>query len=204
MQGLIHDFFLALARFGFRTDRNLRKERRHVDFVEGQPIVDFPLIAFKQCCRISFKEADQFAVFPAAVVVDQILRHFEMRDRHQWFDAIFRQFIEDVIVKGQAGFVRFQFITIRKNPRPGDRHPEHPEAHFGEQSDIFLVAVIEIDTGVRRVVVTNAGKAFSKVARAGQLVDDRWTFPISVPTSFKLIGGCSAAPEETFRKSFTC
>ncbi|MPM78755.1 hypothetical protein SDC9_125766 [bioreactor metagenome] len=127
-----------------------------------------------------------------------------MGNRHQWFDAVFRQFIEDVIVKGQAHFVRFQFIAIRENPRPSDRHPEHPEAHFGEQSDIFLVAVIEIDADMRRVIVADTGEAFGKVARAGQLVDDRRTFPISVPTSFKLVGGCGAAPEETFWKSFTC
>ena len=148
MQGLIHDFFLVFARFGFRTDRNLRKERRHVDFVEGQPIIDFPLIALEQGSRISFKKSDQLTVFPAAVVIDQILRHFEMGNRHQWLDAVFGQFIEDVIVKGQARFVWFQFISIRKNPRPSDRHPEHPEAHFCEQSDIFLVAVIKIDTDV--------------------------------------------------------
>ena len=103
------------------------------------------LIARKNRADVVFVKADELAVRPAAVMVGQIEGRFIVGNRHQRLDAVLMTFIEEVIVKSQARFIRLFFVAARKNPAPGDGRAEDLEAQFRKEADIFFITMIKID-----------------------------------------------------------
>ena len=103
-----------------------------VDLVEGHPVFHFVFIATHHGVGIMNKEINHFTVSPATVFFHQMIWHFKMRQRDYGFDTIFQQFIEQIIIELQTSFIRFGFVTIRENTRPGNRSTEAFKTHFGE------------------------------------------------------------------------
>ena len=61
------------------------------------------------------------------------------------YTSMFMTFLKYTSVKFQSFRIRSTFIPLRINPGPVNRHPVDLESHFGKQSDIFLVMMIEIN-----------------------------------------------------------
>ena len=116
-----------------------------VDFVEGHPVFDLVFVALEDHFREAYKEIDHFTVGPAAVLLHQVQRHFEVGEGDHRFDVVFQQLIEHVVVKLQPFFVWLRFVTVREDTRPGNRGAETLEAHLGKQLDVFLVMAVEIN-----------------------------------------------------------
>ena len=91
-----------------------------VDFVKGQPVGDFVLVALKQYSGIAFVKGNQLSVCPSVVVFCQIQRRLIVRDRNERLDPVFVAFIKQAVIKGKPGFVWLCFIPFWKNPAPCD------------------------------------------------------------------------------------
>ncbi len=128
-----------------------------------------------------------------------MVRHFEVGQGDHRLDAVFQQFVEQVVVKLQAGFVRRRFVAVREDARPGDRGAEAFEAHLGEQRHVLLIAAVEIHrfvVGVAIAVEHAVGHhAIHAVRAAGQHVGDAWPFTAPIPTAFNLVRGDRAPTE---------
>ncbi len=123
-----------------------------VDLVEGHPVLHFMLIAGEDDPGEAHEKVDQLAVTPAAVLGDQVIGHFKMRQRNDRFNTVFQTFVEQIVIKLQASLVRLLFIALRENTRPGNRGAETFEAHFGKQRQVLRVAMIKIYRLMVRVV----------------------------------------------------
>ena len=117
-----------------------------------------------------------------------------MRQRDQRLDTVFCQFIEQVIVELQAGFVRLGFIAVRENACPSDGRTVGFEAHFSEQRDIFLVAVVEVDPYQFHVVRCRSVSDQPPKTAFRCYILNRQAFAVRVISSFVLVGSGSATP----------
>ena len=144
-----------------------------------------------------------------------------MRKSNERFDAVFEAFVEYIVVKLQAGFIRLFFKTRRKDAGPVDGKAVCFESHFGKQGDIFLVAMETVyglmawiivlfknaEHGIfRRVegehfirvdlsVSCSVGYVTGFFARTSRYdIGCRRAFAVDVPSAFILIGSDGAAP----------
>ena len=179
-----------------------------VDLVEGEPELDLVLIAVEDGLAVLLKEADELAARPAVVFLDQVIRHLVVRQGHERLDIVSAQAVEDAVVKGEAGLVGLGVVAVGEDAAPRDGHAEHVEAHLGEQRDVLLVVMVEIDAvmvGVEAVRVdVDRNLARLLVAATQEVVVDRRTAAVNVPSALKLIGGRGAAPIETLGESHKC
>ena len=179
-----------------------------VDLVEGEPELDLVLIAVEDGLAVLLKEADELAARPAVVLLDQVIRHLVVRQGHERLDIVSAQAVEDAIVEGEAGLVGLGVVAVGEDAAPRDGHAEHVEAHLGEQRDILLVVMVEVDTvmiGVEAVGVdVDRNLTRLLVAAAQKMVIDGRTAAVHVPSALKLIGGGSATPIETLGESHKC
>ena len=176
-----------------------------IDFVKGQPPMDFALVLRKQSTAKIQVEVNQTSVTPAAVVFTQVIWHFQMGNCDQWFDTVFFTFIKYAMVERNTLGVRRSFIAMGEQPRPVDGQAEHRKAHLGKEGNILFVPMVEIYSlmaGVKYIgpqfLVENA----RVLARTGsQVVNKTGSFAILVPGTLALVGACRAAPEKTLRES---
>lgn len=124
-----------------------------VDLVEGHPILDLALIARKDRLGIALERIDHMAAGKAVVLLRQVQRHIEVVERHHGLDTVLATAVEHAIIEGQALLVGNDVVTEREDTTPGDRHAEHRESHLGEQRDILLVGVVEVDAATLGEVV---------------------------------------------------
>ena len=131
-----------------------------------------------------------------------------MRQGHERLDIVGAQAVEDAVVEGEAGLVGLGVVAVGEDAAPRDGHAEHVEAHLGEQRDILLVVMVEVDTvmiGVEAVGVdVDRNLARLLVAATQEVVVDRRTAAVNVPSALKLIGGRGAAPIETLGELDVC
>lgn len=116
-----------------------------VDLVEGEPILDFALVAADDRLGILFKGLYGVAAEEAAVLLGQMQRSIKMGQGDQRLNAVLVQLVEHCIVELQALFVGDGIITVGEDAAPADAHAEHLEAHLGEQFNVVLIGMIEID-----------------------------------------------------------
>ncbi|MNB83907.1 hypothetical protein D3C75_307490 [compost metagenome] len=160
------------------------------------------LIAGEDGAGIALKETNHLTAAPAAVLLHQPPWHFVVRQRHQRGDVVRRQFVKQLVVKGQPRFVRLLLVTVREDTRPGNGDAQAAEAHFGEQFDVFRVAMVEIDRHVFDAAVT--GDALNDLAKHALRLNVRGgeAFAIFQISAFYLIRGNRAAPQEIIWESF--
>ena len=99
-------------------------------------------------------------------------------------------------------------VAVGEDAAPRDGHAEHGKAHLGEQRDVLLVVMVKVDTvmvGVEAVRVdVDRNLARLLVAATQEVVVDRRTAAVNVPSALKLIGGRGAAPIETLGELDVC
>lgn len=78
-----------------------------VDLVEGEPELDLVLIAVEDGLAILLKEADELAACPAVVLLDQVIGHLVVRERHERLDIVSAQAVEDAIDRKRRGRPRW-------------------------------------------------------------------------------------------------
>lgn len=106
--------------------------------------------------------------------------------------AVFIHLVEEVVVELEAGLVRLLLIAVREDARPRDARAEALESHLGEQGDVFLIMMIEVDRLVVWVVLPgqHAVRDLSRhaVAPGRHDIGDRDT-PCRPPASRLRAGG---------------
>ncbi|MPM61425.1 hypothetical protein SDC9_108283 [bioreactor metagenome] len=155
MQRLVDGFFSGFLVGIFFFEHTYRRERvaeDAVDFVEGEPVGHQILVLTEDRLAEFGEETDDLTRNPAVIIFHQIERHFIVRQRHQRLDIVRPQCFQQVAVIVHAFLVRLRFVSVRENPRPGDRNAQHLEAHFSEQSDVLLVAVEEVYAPSFRII----------------------------------------------------
>ena len=179
-----------------------------VDLVEGEPELNLVLIAVEDGLAVLLKETDELAARPAVVFLDQVIGHLVVREGHERLDIVGTQAVEDAVVEGEAGLVGLSVVAVGKDTAPGDGHAEHGKAHLGEQRDVLLVVMVEIDTvmiGVEAVGVdVDRNLTRLLVAAAQEMIVDRSTAAVHVPSALKLVGSGGATPIETLGELDVC
>ena len=118
------------------------------------------------------------------------------------------QAVENAVVEGEAGLVGLGVVAVGEDTAPRDGHAEHVEAHLGEQRNVLLVVMVEIDAvmvGIEAVGVDiDRDLARLLVAAAQEVVVDGSAAAVHVPSALKLVGGGGATPIETLGELDVC
>ena len=102
MGGQVLDGLLVLAFLKDQTGTHKRQVQNHIDLVEGKPVLHRALVAGEDRGREVLVEVDELAVAPAAVLLDEVNRAVEVRDGHEWLDAVRLTLAEHVLVEGRS------------------------------------------------------------------------------------------------------
>ena len=209
MGGQVLDGFLVLALLKDQAGTHKRQVKDHVDLVEGEPVLHQALVAGEDRGREVLVEVDELAVAPAAVLLDEVDGAVEVRDGHERLDAVRLALAEHVLVKGQAGLVGLGLVTVGEDTGPGQAHAEGLKAHLGKEGNVLLVVMVEIDAGLRGIVI--AVLEVEHLALAG---DHRVTLravrrhihvgqaaTVNVVRALALVGSRRAAPQEVITES---
>ena len=198
---------------GGRTLIALDEARRHhgaerggagVDLVEGEPVGHLVLVALEHGGGVLHEEVDELAALPAVVLLDQVVGHLVVRQRHERLDAVLLALVEHAVVEGEAGLIRLLVVAVREDAAPGDGHAEDVEAHLGEQRDVLGVVVVEVDAVVVGVelVRLDIDRNLTRLleAAAHEVVVDARAAPVDIPRALELVGRGGTAPEEALRE----
>ncbi len=82
------DSLLVLALLKDQTGTHKRQVQDHIDLVEGEPILHQALVAGEDRGGGILVEVDEFAVAPAAILLDEVNRAVEVRDGHERLDTV--------------------------------------------------------------------------------------------------------------------
>ena len=181
----------------------------HIDLVEGKPVLYQALVAGEDRGREVLVEVDELAVAPAAVLLDEVNRAVEVRDGHERLNAVRLTLAEHVLVEGQAGLVGLSLVAVGEDAGPGQAHAEGLKAHLGKEGDVLLVVVIEIDAGLRGVVIAvlevehlaPAGDHRIALGAVRRHVHVGQAAAIHVVSALALVGSRRAAPQEVCTES---
>ena len=209
--GQVLDGLLVLALLKDQTGTHKRQVQDHIDLVEGKPVLYQALVAGEDRGREVLVEVDELAVAPAAVLLDEVNRAVEVRDGHERLNAVRLTLAEHVLVEGQAGLVGLSLVAVGEDAGPGQAHAEGLKAHLGKEGDVLLVVVIEIDAGLRGVVIAVlevehlalAGDHRIALGAVRRHVHVGQAAAIHVVSALALVGSRRAAPQEVFTESHT-
>ena len=157
------DMVMSL-RFGSRVvavDADLCPASQEIYFVKCHPIADFVLITLKNSFAEEHIEINQLTACPAIIDIRKIHRSVKMIDSNDRFNSIFFAFIKYFVIEPETFFVDV-IHSVRANAGPDDGHSETFESHFGKESDIFLVVMVEVRgymTGIIQVRIDVAGSS---------------------------------------------
>ena len=209
--GQVLDGLLVLALLKNQTGTHKRQVQDHIDLVEGKPVLYQALVAGEDRGREVLVEVDELAVAPAAVLLDEMDRAVEVRNGHERLDTVCLTLAEHVLVKCQAGLVGLGLVTVGEDSSPRQAHAEGLKAHLGKESDVLLVVVVEIDAGLRGIVIAVlevehlalAGDHRIALGAMRRHVHVGQAAAIHVVGALALVGSRCAAPQEVFTESHT-
>ena len=209
--GQVLDGLLVLALLKNQAGTHKRQVQDHVDLVEGEPVLHQTLVAGEDRGREVLVEVDELAVAPAAVLLDEVDRAVEVRDGHERLDAVRLALAEHVLVESQTGLVGLGLVAVGEDTGPGQAHAEGLKAHLGEQRDVLLVVVVEIDAGLRGVVIAVlevehfalAGDHRIALGAVRGHIHVGQAATVNVVRALALVGSRRAAPQEVFTESHT-
>ena len=207
--GQVLDSLLVLALLKDQAGTHKRQVQDHVDLVKGEPVLHQALVAGEDRSREVLVEVDELAVAPAAVLLDEVDGAVEVRDGHERLDAVLLALTEHVLVKGQAGLVGLALVTVGENAGPGQAHAEGLEAHLGKEGDVLLVVMVEIDAGLRGIVVAVlevehlalAGDHRVALGAVRSNIHVGQAAAVHVVGALALVGSRRAAPQEVITES---
>ena len=203
------DGLLVLALLKEQTGTHKRQVQDHIDLVKGKPVLHQTLVAGEdRGCKV-LVEVDELAVAPAAVLLDEVNRAVEVRDGHKRLDAVRLALAEYVLVEGQTGLVGLGLVTVGEDAGPRQTHAEGLKAHLGKESDVLFVVVVEIDAGLRGIVIavlevehlTLAGDHRIALGAVRSYVHVGKAAAVHVVGALALVGSRCAAPQEVFTES---
>ena len=123
-----------------------------------------------------------------------------MANGDQRLDAVLLAAVKDLVIEFKALLVRLGLHAGGENAGPVDRGAEGLEAHLGEESNVLLVVVVEVDglmAGIQPVGADSSRHPFRAGVRAiGAQVRDTGAFAIHVPCALELVGCTGTAPQE--------
>ena len=209
--GQVLDGLLVLALLKDQTGTHKRQMQDHIDLVKGEPVLYQALVAGEDRGREVLVEVDELAVAPASVLLDEVDGAVEVRDGHERLDAVRLALAEHVLVEGQAGLVGLGLVTVGEDAGPRQAHAEGLKAHLGKEGDVLLVVVVEIDAGLRGVVITVlevehlalAGDHRVALGAVRRHVHVGQAAAVHVVGTLALVGSRCAAPQEVFTESHT-
>ena len=207
--GQVLDGLLVLALLKDQTGTHKRQVQDHIDLVEGEPVLHQALVAGEDRGREVLVEVDELAVAPAAVLLDEMDRAVEVRNGHERLDTLCLTLAEHVLVKCQAVLVGLGLVTVGEDAGPRQAHAEGLKAHLGEEGDVLLVVVVEIDAGLRGIVIAVlevehlalAGDHRIALGAMRRHVHVGQAAAIHVVGALALVGSRCAAPQEVFTES---
>ena len=211
MGGQVLDGLPVLALLKNQAGTHKRQVQDHVDLVKGEPILHQALVAGEDRSRKVLVEVDELAVAPAAVFLDEVNRAVEVRDGHERLDAVLLALAEHIFIESQAGLVGLSLVTVGEDAGPCQAHAEGLKAHLGEEGDVLLVVMVEIDAGLRGIVVailevehlTLAGDHRVALSAVRRHVHVSQAATVHVVGTLALVGSRRAAPQEVFTESHT-
>ena len=176
-----------------------RPMQHRIDFVERQPQLDFVLIPIEDRPRVLLVETDQVMADPTVVLLGKVERRLVMADRHERLHAQAPALVEQIVVEFEPRLVGLIVVAVRENARPRNRRAEDFEAHLGEELEIVLIAVIEVDRDQLEIVGRGllGGRALDAVRHDVLNVDALAVLNVS---ALDLIGGDRSAPQEILRE----
>ena len=173
---------------------------RAVDLVEGQPQLHLVLVALEAGVAELLVERDDLAARPAVVAAHELVGQLVVREGDERLDAVCEAAVEDAVVEGHARLKRLVLEARRVEARPVDGGAQAVEAHLGEEGDVLLVVMVEVDglmAGVELVGVNLDGDALLLVEDATDaVVDHRIALAVNVPRALELVGRAGTAPQE--------
>ena len=207
--GQVLDGLLVLAFLKDQTGTHKRQVQNHIDLVEGKPVLHQALVAGENRGREVLVEVDELAVAPTAVLLDEVNRAVEVRDSHEWLDAVLLALAEYILVEGQASLVGLGLVAVGEDAGPSQAHTEGLKAHLGKESDVLFVVVIEIDAGLRGIVIavlevehfTLAGDHRIAFGAMRSHVHVGKAAAVHVVGALALVGSRRAAPQEVITES---
>ena len=171
-----------------------------VDLIEGQPVLDLILVPLKNGLAVVHIELDEFPADPAVVLFHQRIGQLVVADGDQRLDAVLLAAVKDLVIEFKALLVRLRLHAGGENAGPVDGGAEGLEAHLGEESNVLLVVVVEVDglmAGIQPVGADSSCHPFRTGVRAiGAQVRDAGAFAIHVPCALELVGCTGTAPQE--------
>ncbi|CAH0322832.1 hypothetical protein SRABI106_04440 [Rahnella aquatilis] len=110
MQHLIHRLFRIFLLGKYHAGAAITEQRIFpvtlvIDLVEGHPVFHFAFVTLHHHLAETHKEIDDLTVFPAAVFLHQMPRHFEVGEGDYRLNIVFEQLIKHIVIKLQTGFV---------------------------------------------------------------------------------------------------
>lgn len=116
---------------------------------------------------------------------------------------------EYVLVEGQASLVGLGLVTVGEDAGPRQAHAEGLKAHLGKEGDVLLVMVIEIDAGLRGIVIAVlevehlalAGDHRIALGAVRSHVHVGQAAAVHVVGALALVGSRRAAPQEVITES---
>ena len=174
-----------------------------VNFIEGHPVLHLIFIPFHDCKGIFHKKINHLPVFPAAVILHQMIRNFKMGKGYHRLYSIFQKFVKELVIEHKPLLIRRLFVTLRKNPRPRNGGAQTLESHLRQKLDIFLIFPIKIRSLMVRIIISFQNPVryltIHSVGPGGKHIGNAYTFASLIPSAFYLMGGNSASPQKILR-----
>ena len=211
MDGLVlgaHEVVDAVARHAQVVEALVADE---VDLVHDDPVLHEPRVAVEHGLAVLREEVDGLARVPAQVVRGEGERHLVVRDGDHGLHAVLDDLLEEVLIELEAGLVGLGVVTVGEDARPVDGGAERLEAHAGQELQILLVGVVEVDApalgehavGCLHGLLHEGGVDLLVVLLVdgdvvAELVDvgDAPALAVLIPGAFELVRGDGAAPQE--------
>ena len=92
--------------------------RGSIHLVESDPVSYFLREPLHNSFHMTRKETDNLTAVETVVLLREIVRHIEMDQRHDRFDACADQFVDNSFIMCKALLIRFLLCTGGKDPRP--------------------------------------------------------------------------------------
>ena len=136
---------LAQGLLPLQVAGNQKRFRRMVQilFIKGEPVFHLVAIAGDHLLAIANKGVHHPAVGESVVALRQRERHIEVVQADHRLDAAGDQFINKLMVEGDALFIKFA-VSLRTHPAPGDLKTVAVHAQILHQIEIFPIAMIGV------------------------------------------------------------
>ena len=96
---LVFDLLLILPFFKAEPRSHKRRMKDHIDFIEGQPVVDQALIASEEGSAKTFITFQHLATTPPSILSNQMHGAVKVGNGHQGLNAILVALLKEVFIE---------------------------------------------------------------------------------------------------------